>query len=148
MVRTVPLPSNARRTGPILMHPACPEAEGVLKIVGTPVVCKLEAEMKPMVAITGHISSFFELMRCSQDFAIDNGVDSATARQFVGAFYSSLTQGAEKSHESLAYLTEEAATPGGLNEQSLRFLKGSEHFKLHEESLSQILLRLNGGVKK
>ena len=73
VVRTVPLPSNARRSGPILMHPECAEAESVLKIVGTPVVCKLEAEMKPMVAITGHISSFFELMRCSQDFAVANG---------------------------------------------------------------------------
>ena len=54
VVRTVPLPSNARRSSPILMHPVCEEAERVLQIVGTPVVCKLEAEMK-------------------QDFAIANG---------------------------------------------------------------------------
>ncbi len=73
VVRTVPLPSAARRTGPILMHPANDEAESLLKVVGTPVVCRAEQEMKPMVAVTGHISSFFELMRVSQDWAVSNG---------------------------------------------------------------------------
>lgn len=41
------------------------------------------------------------------------------ARTFVTAFYNSLAQGATLSHESLAEMRDEAATPGGLNEQVL-----------------------------
>eukprot|EP01034_Spumella_vulgaris_P026218 gene26218-32759_t len=128
------------------MYPPCDEAEQLLKLVGTPVVCRDEQAMKPLVAVTGHISSFFELMRLTQDWAVDRGVESDTARQFVGAVYSSLSQGAEQSHESLAYLCEEAATPGGLNEQAINTLRASEHFSLAEQSLTDILTRLNGGV--
>ena len=73
LVRTVPLPSAANRSGPILVHPANADLERILSIVSTPVVCAVETNMKPMVAITGHISSFFELMKTTQDFIVDNG---------------------------------------------------------------------------
>jgi pyrroline-5-carboxylate reductase len=76
IVRTVPLPSSARRTGPIIMFPANNEAQSVLLHVGTPVVCEVESKMKPMIAVTGHISSFYELMRTSQDFLSANGTIS------------------------------------------------------------------------
>ena len=71
VVRTVPLPSNARRSGPILLHPAGnAEAEAVLSVIGQPVVCATESEMKPLVSLTGHISSFFELQRQTQAWAV------------------------------------------------------------------------------
>lgn len=74
VVRTVPLPSVARRSGPILLYPKQNRAiYDVLSIVGTPVPCENEAQMKPMVSVTGHISSFFELMRTSQSFLEDSG---------------------------------------------------------------------------
>jgi pyrroline-5-carboxylate reductase len=78
VVRTVPLPSNARRSGPILVHPAGnDEAEALLRVVGCPVVCATEAEMKPLVSLTGHISSFFELQRQTQAWAVDRVRSSA-----------------------------------------------------------------------
>lgn len=73
LVRTVPLPSAANRTGPVLVYPPSPEHEAVLRVVSTPVVCQAESNMKPMIAVTGHISSFFELMATSQKFIVDNG---------------------------------------------------------------------------
>lgn len=146
LVRTVPLPSAARRSGPILLYPPHPMAEALLRYLGTPTACETEAQMKPMVALTGHISSFFELMRCSQAFLTDQqqglGIADSTARQFVTSFYSSLAQGAALSEHSLAGMRDEAATPGGLNEQSLAFLQASPHFALHRESLAAILDRL------
>lgn len=149
VVRTVPLPSVSRRSGPILMYPKHNSAiYDVLACVGTPVPCENEAQMKPMVSVTGHISSFYELMRTSQQFLQDSGVESDLARTFVTSFYSSLAQGATLSHDTLEEMRDEAATPGGLNEQSVRFLLNTPHFALHNESLEQILLRLQGGVKK
>ncbi len=78
IVRTVPLPSNARHCGPILMHPPNADAEQILRIIGTPVVCREEQEMTPMVAMTGHISSFYELLRMTQDWAVQHGTSSCS----------------------------------------------------------------------
>eukprot|EP01039_Chlorochromonas_danica_P006003 gene6003-6612_t len=142
LVRTVPLPSAARRSGPILCYPANPLAESLLSYLGNPVSCATEQEMQPMISITGHISSFFELMRCSQDFLVGEGIAADAARTYVTSFYHSLAHGALVSEDSLEEMRDEAATPGGLNEQSLAFLTGSPHFALHEESLLAILNRL------
>jgi len=144
VVRTVPLPSAMRRSGPILMYPPNAAVENVLRCVGTPIVCQTEAEMKPMISLTGHISSFYELMRVTQSWMANRGVQEDTAQQFIASFYSSMASAAELSEHSFAELSEEAATPGGLNEQSLRFLRDSEHYPLAEQSLQAILNRLNG----
>lgn len=101
IVRTVPLPSAARRSGPILQYPSHEEAEAVLRVIGTPVICASEEQMLPMIAVTGHISSLYELMRTSESFVESKGVAADTATTFIKAFYSSLTQGAERSHDSL-----------------------------------------------
>jgi len=92
VVRTVPLPSCARQSGPILTHPPNADAEAVLNIIGSSVVCAKESDMKPLVCQTGHISSFYELMRVSQDFFIKEGVDAAVARTYVSSFYASLAE--------------------------------------------------------
>jgi pyrroline-5-carboxylate reductase len=73
LVRTVPLPSAAIRSGPVLVHPPNAAIEAILAIVSTPAVCTLESHMKPMIAVTGHISSFFELMKTSQEFVVEQG---------------------------------------------------------------------------
>lgn len=73
LVRTVPLPSAARRCGPIVTFPPHSKAESFLSLLGTPTPCKTEEQMKPMIAQTGHISSFFELMRVSQHFLTEQG---------------------------------------------------------------------------
>ena len=39
---------------------------------------------------------------------------------------------------------EEAATPGGLNEQTLKAMKETEHYSIHSSSLESILNRLEG----
>jgi pyrroline-5-carboxylate reductase len=144
VVKTVPLPSAARRSGPILQFPAHEDISRILALVGTPVPCDEEALMKPMVSITGHISSFFELMRTTQEFLMEEGISDEVSRRFVTSFYSSLAQGAELVHEPLAEMRDEAATPGGLNEQSVAFLRNSPHFELQKQSLQAILGRLRG----
>jgi len=146
IVRTVPLPSSARREGPILVHPKLPRFDELLSVVGTPVGCATEEEMKPLICLTGHISSFFELMRTTQAFMESEGVDEATARLYVSSFYSSLARATELSHESLADMAVEARTPGGINEQCMRILAApsSQHFSMQQQSLAAILRRLRG----
>ena len=146
IIRTVPLPSSARREGPILSHPQNDACEEVLRAVGTPVACKLETEMTPLVCLTGHISPFFELMRTTETFMTDQGVSPQEARQYVSSFYSALANATVENvgKESLEEMTEEAATPGGINEQALEYLQGTDHFELQTASLNKIMLRLQG----
>jgi pyrroline-5-carboxylate reductase len=101
-VRTVPLPSSARRSGPILLFPTHPQVFSILEMVGTTVVCDSEVLMKPLVSVTGHISSFFELMRTTQNFLVESGLVEESARKFVTSFYLSLAENAFLSDESLS----------------------------------------------
>lgn len=144
IVRTVPLPSAAKLSGPILMHPPNPKAEAILNNVGTCVACVQESEMKPMICLTAHISPFFELERVNQQFMIDNGVGPEAARKFTASFYQSLAQAAADTSDTFAELRDEAATPGGLNEQSTKTLTAGPHFQLHMDSMQAVLDRLNG----
>lgn len=144
VVRTVPLPSAAKRNGPILVHPHNATLETVLDMVGTAVLCATEDEMKPLVSITGHIATFYELMRVTQMWAVNHGVNENSARKFASSFYSSLALGAHESPDSFESLIDHASTPGGLNAQSLDHLRTTQHFPLQEESLELILNRLLG----
>ena len=57
--------------------------------------------------MAGHISSFYELMRVTQDWTVQNGVQEDTARRFISSFYSSMAAAADSSHHSFAELSEE-----------------------------------------
>ena len=78
IVKIVPLPSISTNTGPILVYPNNDIACKLLEVVGSPFPCSNEDDMKPLVSMTGHISSFYELMRVSQDWLTTEGVDSHT----------------------------------------------------------------------
>ena len=45
------------------------------------------------------------------------------ARKFVSSFYSSMAAATETNPDSLADMAEEAATPGGINEQGVDILR-------------------------
>ena len=66
------------------------------------------------------------------------GVESNTARAYVSSFYTSLASSTILSHDTLSEMREEAATPGGLNEQSLRSLTNGEHFNLAEQVTNSV----------
>ena len=144
LIKTIPLPGAARRSGPILSFPPNPYSEAVLTIVGTPVPCTAEKDMKPLISITGHISPFFELMNVTQQWVEAQGLSAESARLYISAFYAGLASSAALSTDSFAELVEEAATPGGLNEQTTAFLRGTEHYDLHKQSLDTVLNRLKG----
>jgi len=69
VVRTVPLPSNARRSGPILVHPAGnDEAEALLRVVGCPVVryVTFRTHVKTFAALSHAVCGAAWQRRCAQ----------------------------------------------------------------------------------
>jgi pyrroline-5-carboxylate reductase len=99
-LKIVPLPSSARREGPIVAFPKTSPVDFIVKTVGTMVSCDTELQMKPMVAITGHISPFFELMRTTQSFLLSKGISEEMSHDYVAAFYAGLASGAAVSDHS------------------------------------------------
>lgn len=55
------------------MFPSHEAAASILSNLGKPVACSDEREMKPLVSVTGHISSFFLLMQTTQEFLESKG---------------------------------------------------------------------------
>lgn len=99
-LKIVPLPSSSRREGPIVAFPKTSPMDFIVKTVGTMVSCDTELQMKPMVAITGHISPLFELMRTTQAFLISKGISEEMSHDYVAAFYAGLASGAAASDHS------------------------------------------------
>lgn len=144
IIRTVPLPSAAKRRGPILTYPCNKELETILSIIGTPIPFVDENKMKTAISVTGQISPFYELLRVTQDWVVKNDIPEDLARTFVASFYSSLAQDAETSNDTFEEMCHEAATPGGLNEQSIKNLQSVNHFEDIVNILDTILQRLRG----
>jgi hypothetical protein len=62
-----------------------------------------------------------------------------------------MTAATETNTDSLEEMAFEAATPGGINEQGLDILRGTDHFTSQTASLNQVYQRLLGNspyVKK
>jgi pyrroline-5-carboxylate reductase len=94
IVKIIPLPSSANRSGPILFFPPQPFLESIMSIVGTPVPCTDETHMKPLIGVTGQISPFYELLQVTQQWLESKGLPAASSRLYVAAFYSSLATAA------------------------------------------------------
>jgi pyrroline-5-carboxylate reductase len=106
IVKIIPLTGAAQRAGPILFHPPNPDLQSIISIVGTPIPCVTEAQMKPLISITGQISPFYELLNATYKWAHAQGIPPDEARLFISSFYSGLantafnceTDFARKSH--------------------------------------------------
>jgi hypothetical protein len=72
-LKIVPLPSAARRCGPIVSFPTGSELSSVVAHVGTVIGCDNELQMKPMISVAGQISPFYELMYTTQKFLMSKG---------------------------------------------------------------------------
>ena len=161
-LKIVPLPSVSNGWGPIVAYPKQSKVDHLIRLLGTLCSMDTEIEMKPIIAITGHISPFFELMKTTQDFLKSKGIPDDISRSYVASFYAGLSRTAELSEDTFGELTEEAgrnmyllyytmrfllyffraATPGGLNEQAYKFMSSTTHYEVQTQSLEDIYKRL------
>lgn len=66
------------------------------------------------------------------------------SRDFISSFFVALAQAGDESHEDFDEMAEEAATPGGLNEQVHRALTANGGYETVVDQLDAILERLSG----
>ncbi|CAM9888807.1 unnamed protein product [Chrysoparadoxa australica] len=144
--RCVPLPSSASREGPILVYPPATRCQPVLDILGTCIVCQTEAELKPLICLTGMLSPFHHLQATLDDFAQSKGVDSKTSGKFVASLFSATAALAESELDiksnTFSDMAHHAATPGGLNEMAVNSMIADGVYESTRQALQDTLDRL------
>ncbi|CAI5741862.1 unnamed protein product [Hyaloperonospora brassicae] len=144
VVRSVPLPVAAKRTGPILAYPDNAFARDLFAQIGTPVMVAEEAEITKLTGITALISFFYATCDTTQQWCVNNGVGGQASRDFISSFFHSLATAGAESSESFGEMAHEAATPGGLNEQVHCALQDNGGYGLVADQLDAIYKRLSG----
>jgi pyrroline-5-carboxylate reductase len=124
VTRVVPLPSAARRQGPIVIYPPDPAIVALFDRVGTTIPLNDESEFEVFTAGTALMSSQFAIAGAAVQWMARRGIAEGTARDFFAAMLEGLAGTAVAQPErGFSQLAEEHQTPGGLNEQVLHLLE-------------------------
>jgi len=143
LVRAVPLPSTARRLGPIAYFPEVPRVRGLLARIGTPVLARNEAEFHRLWSLTGLIAPYYRVMETLALWEAEGGVARETADAFIRALFQCLAVMADG--VPLDALARQAQTPGGINEQALRVLEAADAFRPWRAAMDAVNARMNKG---
>ena len=115
--RVVPLPTIARREGPVLLHPGVPEVRDLFAPLGT-LIEPADADRMMAFAHGGAMmSSFFAMANAGIEGLEAHGVPRDGARDYMMALYRALaTTGGTTPPDGLGDLPARHETPGGVNE--------------------------------
>lgn len=142
ITRLAPLPMVARGLGTTIIHPADPLAARLFDQVGLGLEVEDESAFDVLFAATALMGSFFTMLHTQGEWLQANGVDSATARSYLGSFYSGLSSVAKDTDTSFTELAKEFSTRGGLNEQMIQDLAERGAFGAFGPALDRILQRI------
>jgi len=145
ITRLAPVPSVARRLGPLILCPPTAEMAALLEGLGQLIQLQTEAELDALWTVTGLMAPYFGLLNEISDWLTRQGVPQSQARPFVAALFEALSvTAADRSGEGFDALRAAHTTPGGLNEQSFRELKAAGWMKLFAQALDLIQARMQG----
>jgi pyrroline-5-carboxylate reductase len=142
LVRVVPLPCIGLGQGPILMMPSDPTVEALFGKLGDLIVLTDEANFASVSAITGLMSSHFELQNVALDWLKTQEVPDGQAALYVRSFFAGLGAiglAAGRAGQSIDVANYE--TRGGLNEACRIQLSGAGWFGQVNEALRAIRAR-------
>jgi pyrroline-5-carboxylate reductase len=142
LVRVVPLPCISLRQGPILMTPPDPIIETLFNSLGDLVVLAEEVNLASAAAITGLMSSHFELQNVAVDWLRSQNVPDAQASLCVRSFFAGLGAiGLVAGRAGQSIDVTDYETRGGLNEACRGQLGGAGWFGQINEALEAIQAR-------
>jgi pyrroline-5-carboxylate reductase len=144
--RAVPLPSAARRIGPVALWPALPDVAALLGRVGTVVALAEERLLEPVWATTALMAPFYEQLNQIAQWLAGKDVPQAQAADYAALLAASWSTVASE-HRDFDRLRDEAQTRGGLNEQALGQLSAAGHYARIRETLDAVLRRLEQAEK-
>jgi len=142
LVRVVPLPCIRLGQGPILMMPSDPTIEALFDKLGDLIVLTDEASFASVFAISGLMSSHFQLQNVALDWLKTQKVPDEQAALYVRSFFAGLGAiGVAVGRAGQSIDVADYETRGGLNEACRIQLSGAGWFGQVNEALRAIRAR-------
>ena len=143
LVRAIPLPPISIMKGPVPLYPKNKKVSNFFNKIGNSLEINNELSSLNFWATSSLMASYYELLNQTSDWLQNRGVNKKIAQKYVTSLYSALSEVAViKSEKDLKILVKDSQTAGGLNEQTLKYLKKSGYFNKFKNSLDKILKTL------
>ncbi|MDQ0318293.1 pyrroline-5-carboxylate reductase [Pararhizobium capsulatum DSM 1112] len=118
IVRAVPLPFVATRSGVTVVFPPNQAVESLFAELGTAVACNSIEEFDVLATTSALMGLYFGIMEHVVGWAHQKGLPPTSARTYLSSLFASLgTVASNTPTRSLEELRHEYSTKGGLNEQ-------------------------------
>ena len=143
IVRALPLPPIALRKGPVPICPANKKAKNFFNHLGTAVEVSNEKLFTNFWCMTAMMAPFYENLNTLSSWLSNKGINKIDAQKYVTSLFFAMSEDAVvNSKKDLRILIKNSQTPGGLNEQALKYLSKSGFYKLLDNTANTILKRL------
>jgi pyrroline-5-carboxylate reductase len=142
IVRVLPLPQAARGQSLTVMYPDDAIARDLFARVGGILVPSEESTFDSFSAATATFAAHLDYLTTIADWLADHGVDSDTATAYTTHIFGQLGQSLLQRTDSLATLTDQHMTPGGINQQLMSDLRHERFPDMVRRALDRILARL------
>lgn len=143
LVRAVPLPFVATRSGVTTIFPPDPAVEAFFSPLGTAVACKTIEEFDVLAAASALMGSYFGIMEHLVGWMQSKGLPQESARTYLAQHFLSLATVAFRNPStSLEDLRHEYSTKGGLNEQMFTDFRDGGGLDALARALDVILMRI------
>jgi pyrroline-5-carboxylate reductase len=145
LVRAIPLPAVARRTGLTAIHPPHEFARAIFDPLGGVIAVDDERALDALSASTATIAAHLAYLETISRWLADRDIPQTDATRYVGAVFGSLSGtllGTQP--KDFSALADEYATAGGLNEQFLTALRRTGTFNVVDRALDDVAHRLQG----
>ena len=144
LVRAIPMPPISLGLGPVVMCPPNAKVKKFFNKFGTSVEIKNEKLSNNFWAISGTMAAFYETLKNLSDWLVKKKTDRKKAQEYVTSLYFALAGLALKnSNKNMKKFVTESQTPGGLNWQGVNQLRKAGYYKSLQNSLNDLLKRLN-----
>ncbi|HEV7647434.1 MAG TPA: NAD(P)-binding domain-containing protein [Actinophytocola sp.] len=142
VVRSIPLPQAARARSLTVMYPDHAAARELFERAGGVIVPDEEKTLDAFSAATATFAAHLDSLGTIAGWMAGHGVDPDAANAYVAHVFGQLGESLLRQTGSLAALTEEHMTPGGINEQVLADLRRDGVPDVVRRALDRVLARL------
>tara|TARA_X000001036_G_scaffold152532_1_gene144833 strand:- start:504 stop:1274 length:771 start_codon:yes stop_codon:yes gene_type:complete len=143
IVRALPLPPIALRKGPVPICPINKKVKSFFDHLGTAVEVSNEKLFTNFWCMTAMMAPFYENLNTLSSWLSNKGINKIDAQKYVTSLFFAMSEDAVvNSKKDLRILIKNSQTPGGLNEQALKYLSRSGFYKLLDNTANTILKRL------
>lgn len=142
LVHMVPLPFISKRTGPIAIYPNDREVAELFAPLGEIVAVDNVEKIEAIAAITGLMSSYYELLWNIVKWGKDQGLSEKESSDYTTAFFEALSHQVHNAGGRELQRLAGEMTPGGLNEMALLSIKEQGGFEPWVKALDPVIERL------